>query len=339
MPKNITHDTEVPPQPVSPLADPVVGYIFSDAAHAGLAAESLIRSVIGNKSIGKVVAVTPQKYYKKAPHRGCRIDVEIETSDNHVILVEVQLNPDPTMLQRNLYAMALVISTRSKEGTLTKELAESMPETIAINILDYINRKDNTDYLQPIQFMYVKPPIRAASSQYEVYDIQIPRFKDAEQNFNDPLYCWFYTMTTAIEKKITVDEVVNMTPELQNFTQQDAGFKQYCSQYKRASTSKKTLLAYGRWVNESIREAGMILGAENKGKKEGFEEGLKEGEKKGLKEGEKKGEIKGEKQGEKKKATAMAIKMLKKNRPIDEIVEFTELSVEEIAKLKKKQNI
>ncbi|GHU35137.1 hypothetical protein FACS1894105_03210 [Clostridia bacterium] len=130
-----------------------------------------------------------------------------------------------------------------------------------------------------------------------------------------------------------------MTPELQNFAQQDAVFKQYCSQYKRASTSKKTLLAYGRWVNESIREAGMILGAENKGKKEGFEEGLKEGEKRGLKEGEKKGEIKGEKQGEKKKATAMAIKMLKKNRPIDEIVEFTELSVEEIAKLKKKQNI
>ncbi|GHV13918.1 hypothetical protein FACS1894219_09350 [Clostridia bacterium] len=153
--------------------------------------------------------------------------MEIETSDNHFILVEVQHNFDRFMLQRNLYSMALVIGTRTKEGSDTKEMAESMPKTISINILNYTNRDDNTDFLQPIYFMYAKPPLRAATSQCEVYDIQIPRFREAKQNFSDPLYCWFYVMITAVDKHLTMEEVINMMPVLQNFAQQDAGIKQY----------------------------------------------------------------------------------------------------------------
>ncbi|GHV10488.1 hypothetical protein FACS1894217_15950 [Clostridia bacterium] len=91
-------------QPLSPLADPVVGAIFSDVENAGLAAESLVRSIIGSESLGKVISVTPQRYYKIPDQRGCRVDVEIETSNNRIIIAEVQLSVDPVMPQRNLLA-------------------------------------------------------------------------------------------------------------------------------------------------------------------------------------------------------------------------------------------
>ena len=58
-----------------------------------------------------------------------------------------------------------------------------------------------------------------------------------------------------------------------------------------------------------------------------------EGEKKGLKKGLKKGHEKGLKEGEKKKALEFACKLLKRNRPIEEIAEDTGLSVEEIQNL------
>ncbi|GHU38679.1 hypothetical protein FACS1894105_12870 [Clostridia bacterium] len=50
-------------------------------------------------------------------------------------------------------------------------------------------------------------------------------------------------------------------------------------------------------------------------------------------EGKIEGLVEGERKGENKKAIAMAKKMLSKNKPIDEIIEFTELTADQIAKL------
>jgi hypothetical protein len=47
---------------MSPLADPVVGEIFSGMEQAGLAAESLVGSILseGGYTLGKVIDVVPQ---------------------------------------------------------------------------------------------------------------------------------------------------------------------------------------------------------------------------------------------------------------------------------------
>jgi predicted transposase YdaD len=61
-------------------------------------------------------------------------------------------------------------------------------------------------------------------------------------------------------------------------------------------------------------------------------------EKRGEIRGEKRGEIRGEKigeiRGEKKKASAIASNMLKRNRPIEEIIEDTNLTREEVENLR-----
>jgi predicted transposase YdaD len=70
------------------------------------------------------------------------------------------------------------------------------------------------------------------------------------------------------------------------------------------------------------------------GKKEGHEAGLAEGRAEGYAEGKSEGRDAGLAEGELKKACEMAAKMLAKNKPIEEIMEFTELSESEILAIK-----
>ncbi|MDR1788695.1 MAG: Rpn family recombination-promoting nuclease/putative transposase, partial [Treponema sp.] len=116
------------PVVLSPLADPVVGAIFSDAQNAGLAAASLIGAVLEKDGIfiREVVSVTPQRHHKEPGSRGVRIDVEVATEADEVIIVEVQLFPDDSLYQRNLFAASHVFIDRVPEGTQPRDLAASM---------------------------------------------------------------------------------------------------------------------------------------------------------------------------------------------------------------------
>ncbi|MDR1328384.1 MAG: Rpn family recombination-promoting nuclease/putative transposase, partial [Oscillospiraceae bacterium] len=100
------------PIALSPLADPVVAAIFSDADSAGLAMQSFLDAALAEDGIqiGKVIEVTPQSYYKHPGERGCRIDVKAATDENERVFNEVQLNIDPTILQRNLFSAARALT-------------------------------------------------------------------------------------------------------------------------------------------------------------------------------------------------------------------------------------
>ena len=67
---------------------------------------------------------------------------------------------------------------------------------------------------------------------------------------------------------------------------------------------------------------------------EAIEEGLKEGIEQGIKQGIEQGIKQGEEQGAKKAKKEIARKMLEANKPIEEIMEYTELTKEEIEKIK-----
>jgi predicted transposase/invertase (TIGR01784 family) len=264
---------------LSPLADPVVAAIFSDVDSAGLAIQSFLGAALAEDGvrIGKVIEVTPQSYYKHPGERGCRIDVKASTDDNERALFEVQLNPDPTIFRRNLFSAARMLTDSSKSGTTHAELAESMPKVISINILNYDIRRDSKHFLQPIKLLYTKPPHTVALPQFSIYNIQLPRFRESEQDFNNPLYCWIYAMDTAMRQKVTIREVISMTPELQHFATGDTGFVQYCERYDRVASDPDTRDEYYNWIDEQIRQHGMMLGAEEKGRLRGVKEGLKEG--------------------------------------------------------------
>ncbi|BAG39892.1 transposase [Orientia tsutsugamushi str. Ikeda] len=77
----------------------------------------------------------------------------------------------------------------------------------------------------------------------------------------------------------------------------------------------KERIAYNKYVNESLKQRDYLLSAEEKCKEEGIEKGRKE--------------------GEENNAIATAKKMLAKRKPINEIIEFTGLTIEKIEQLKK----
>ena len=85
--------TNLSPDVMSPLADPVVSAIFSGVEAAGLAAKSLISVILepeGTFLSGKIIRVTPQHYHVDPTTRSCRVDVEAETDANERVIFEIQ---------------------------------------------------------------------------------------------------------------------------------------------------------------------------------------------------------------------------------------------------------
>jgi hypothetical protein len=138
-----------------------------------------------------------------------------------------------------------------------------------------------------------------AIPQLVIYNIQLPRLRELTPDFNDALYCWLYIMDQANQKKLTIQEVIEMTPELRTFMDNDKGFQQYCAQYHRAAADPETQDEYYRWINEQMRQQSMMAAAEQRGRKAGEEIGEQRGREAGEEIGEQRGRKAGEETGRK----------------------------------------
>ena len=256
-----TIDPNDPNLALSPLADPVAGAIFANAEVAGLASESFINAVHKSENEtgmkGKIIRVTPQRSHASPSNRGCRVDVETETDANEYYRYEIEIAPDSLIMVRDLFSASHFFVEKSVKGDTAAQMAYKMPKVIYINLLGYILRKTNTDLVQPAKFMYTKPPQEVAIDKVSVYNIQLPRCLDMKQDFTDDLFCWCYTMYTAHNKKMTVKEVVSMTPALQAYAERDTGFQQFCDRHETISADPQTRRDYVSWFCERLREEGM----------------------------------------------------------------------------------
>jgi hypothetical protein len=207
---NKTAEETKEPIYMSPLADPVVGAIFSNVEHAGLAAKSLVGSILKEDgyTIGEVISVTPQRHYKTySALRGCRVDIHLDTTDGKRFIVEVQMDTEP-ILERNLYAASHAIVSSVPTGTDARELKENMPYLVVINILDFVLRKDHPDFLQPVGMLYTKTPNRIAEEHIRIYNVQLPLFRKMQHDLTKPLDAWLYILDTAHQQNKTIKEVI-----------------------------------------------------------------------------------------------------------------------------------
>ena len=102
-----------------------------------------------------------------------------------------------------------------------------------------------------------------------------------------------------------------MEPALQEYAEQDAGYRQFCDRYQYVASDPKSRKKYMRWVLDLMREEGERDWLIQTGRKEGRKEGRRE------------------------TVIEVARKLLKKNQPLEDIVEYTGLTLKEIAALKK----
>ncbi|MCL2015052.1 MAG: Rpn family recombination-promoting nuclease/putative transposase [Defluviitaleaceae bacterium] len=212
--------------------------------------------------------------------------------------IEVQINPDPTILQRNLFGASYKFVNTSRKGDSHRELAANMPRIISINLLAYKIRSKSNELVQPVKILYTKPPQEVAINNFSVYNIQLPAVPDITPNFEDGLYCWCYALYTAHTQGKTIEEVLKMQPELQTFAKYDEGFQQFCDRFDYFSANPMERDKYANWRLAFMRQAGELQGAREE------------------------------------KAKEIAMKLLLMDLPIDNIIQATDLPIETILSLR-----
>jgi predicted transposase/invertase (TIGR01784 family) len=256
---------------MSPLADPVVGAIFDSVENAGLAAQSLVGSILAEDGIkiGKVKSVTPQRYFKENPlGRGCRVDILVESGNNENTLIEVQMSPQPIMA-RNLFEYAQFVLSTLQTGTPTYDISKHLPKIVVINICDFdVRESGNDDFIQPVKQMYTKSP-EVAMDYLNIYNVQLTKFREQKHDLSKPLNAWLTMLDTANQKKITIDEVISMYPELGNTVRSDPGITQFVGQYNVVSNDKIMRTEYDKYLSELFRIGGIQQYA--------YEDGIKQG--------------------------------------------------------------
>jgi hypothetical protein len=253
----------------------VVAATFTDVDSAGLAAEYLVKDVLGEygKRLGKVISVRTQDYQKLARFRGTRVDVVCRTDDNELWLIEFQMYDDEFMFERNMVECSYLIIESTESGTSVEEMAEYIPHIVVINFLNFTLRADNPDWLQPAHLTYDKEPCRIAYGKLEIFNIQFPVFMKQEPDFDKDGDCWLYIMYKAHTQEITPLEVIKMKPKLARFVAENSGFEQYQIQLHRALANPEVMEELRMAAKARISEAGRLRAAWHNGQKEGKEEG------------------------------------------------------------------
>jgi hypothetical protein len=289
---------------MTPLADPVVAYIYDSVEHAGLAAQSFIQAAVrkSGETFGKVIRVTPQKVESDALHRGYRIDVQAVSDDNQYANQEVQLKTDTVLHQRNFLGAIPIFQQHAKKGSDHREMAKSMPQVFAINILAYKLPNAGADYFQPVHFRYDYEPRNIAVPEFVILNIQLPRFPEAAVDFADPLYNWACMLYNMHKHEKTPQEVLKMETRLQTFYEQDEGLRQFCDRYGHAVETEEVREAYNRWYIGQMRDWGEMDGARQEGRNE--------------------------------RNVAIAKKLLMRGLPVYDIAEDTGLSLAEVEQLR-----
>jgi predicted transposase/invertase (TIGR01784 family) len=287
----------------SPFNDAVLAAMFSDVDSAGVAAEYLVKDVLGKygRKLGKVISVTPQDYNKLTYFRDCRVDVVCRTDNNEFWLIEFQIYDDEFMFERNLAEVSYTIIGSTSGGTTVEEMAESMPHIVVINLLNFYIRDDNSDWLQPVHFAYDKEPRRTANDKLEIYNIQLPWFAEHLPDFDNDGECWLYVMYQSHIRKINPQEVLKMDTRLARFATTNSGFKQFETRFSQAIADPDVLNTLRMETSERMRQAGM---------------------KKAI---------------EKNRDKAIALNMLADGLSIDKFVAYSGLTAEEVRKLQVKK--
>jgi len=250
---------------LKPLADPVIAAIFTNEDAAGLAAQSLVNSVLmidGDSPMGKIIRLTTQKTVSNIFSRGYRLDIEGLT-ENELTDTEVQLTP-LNMVNRSFLQAGQLAGANAKRGDTMPELLRKMPRILMINLNWFDDRPKHPDFTQPVDLMYRKPdPVTkaysVASDRVHIYNVSITKFMDKyleelKSKPYDPLkprlYYWLFALSESQFKGISLTEVIQTSAALQEFVKNDKGFEQYNTRYVEVSSDLEVRRRFAEWSTE-----------------------------------------------------------------------------------------
>jgi len=239
----------------TPLSDPVFEAIFQDAEVSGLAMKSLLNATLedsGDMLVGDVISVTPQKVHSGVGTRGYRIDVEAKTASGEIALVEVQLTVFASTIERALLYAEQSLGSYTKRGATLSEAASGMPRVIVVNILEKELRKSG-GFHQVVELLYREAPYERATDRLEIHNLELSKYRKLKNvEPKKPLHCWLTAICRSQDSKTSLEEVVRMDSQLQEFEKQDAGFAQFVKRYGYVAGTPEVRHAYRRWEYDQI---------------------------------------------------------------------------------------
>ena len=176
---------------LDPLSDPVFSCMFADDSTTVSMLE-IINAVLvdaGDEPIQRIIQMNSQYdlIAENIGKKNGRLDVRAVAEDGELFDIEVQLRTMNAMNDRAWFYGSRLMSDSFHEG----EDYDNVPRVRVINLLDFVLRDTNEDFLQPIGVMYKKPPVEIASDAFRIYNIELPKFrasyKTLESVKDDPL--------------------------------------------------------------------------------------------------------------------------------------------------------
>lgn len=259
-----------------------------------------------------------------------RVDIKARNSKDEIIIVEIQNTRELYYLERILYGVAKAISEHISLGKTYQEVKK----VYSVSIL-YFDIGRGSDYLYHGQnhfigvhtkdYLQVSTKVRNAIVPKMPAEIFPEYFLIRVNEFNKvavtPLEEWIQYLKTGIIEEGT----------------QAPGLGEAREKLKYYSMTPEERHAYDEHINALMIQNDVLDSAKLEGLEEGLKKGLEEGIQKGIEKGIQKGILKGIEEGievgrvEEKRGIVQ--KMKSKGYPIEDIIDMTGLSAEEIEKL------
>jgi len=259
------------------------------------------------------------------------VDVRCKDTTGRQFIVEMQMCWTDDFKQRVLFN-----ASRAYVRQLGKGQGYRLLQPVyAVSLINDIFEPDTPQYYHHYQIIQVDD-ISKHIEGLEFIFVELPKFKPHSITEKRLQVLWLRYLT---EIKDGTSEIANellSEPEVEeaiNCIQESAYTEEELEYYDRYWDSIQTEKTFYEAAKREGLEEGIKEGIE-KGIEKGRKEGIEEGRKEGIEKGRKEGIEEGIKEGEKKGKIEIAKKCLQKGMDISEIIELTELSKEEIEKLK-----
>ena len=264
--------------------------------------EGFLAALLGEPDIQILEILESESTQRDEGDKFNRVDLKARDSSGKIIIIELQYGSETDYLYRMYYGTSKVVSEYMR---MARAYGEA-PKVISISIVYFNLMGDSYAAKSEVRFrdMVSGGYLNIAKTGdvfADYYLIQPKKFDDKVKNDLDE---WVYMLKHSEIKEGSKSKNIDKAGEALDF----------------AKMSPQEQSDFDYYWNISRRSA---LGVIDAAKKEGIEQGIEMGEKIG------------EKKGEKNRSIEMAKKMLSKNRPIDEIIEFTDLTEEEITVISK----
>ena len=279
-----------------------------------------------NVKIEKLEVKNPEMMKNSREEKLGVLDIKVETKEN-IIDLEMQLEDEENIEEREATYMGKLLSEQLEVGDEYKKLKKS----VVIFITNF-NKYETNTYHNVAKMRFEK------INKDEYVDMG---YKEEEQIGNK--YIEFHVI-----------ELPNHVIELPKFIKKNPGVEKRLEQWLWLIVGRKEKVEMAVKENKNVKKADKVLERISKDPKEReryeailkaefnqrisnqkfMDKGIIEGEARGKIIGREEGMKEGRKEGEKQKQIEIAKKMLNKNKPIEEIMEFTGLTKEETNELK-----